>query len=65
LLPLTPAISRERAELLAKLGRTSEAIALFEALRQQSPGDRQLDIQYARLLIAAGDPGKARKVLRP
>lgn len=65
LLALSPPVSRERAELLTKLGQTSDAIAMVEALRQQSPRDRQLDIQLARLLIAAGDPGRARKVLRP
>ena len=65
LLVLSPPLSRDRAELLAKLGQTHDAIAMFERLRQQSPGDRQLDIQLSRLLIAAGDPGRARKVLQP
>lgn len=65
LLALSPPLSRERAELLAKLGQTSDAIAILETLRQRSPGDRQVNVQLARLLVAAGDPGRARKVLQP
>ncbi|UZW56248.1 hypothetical protein NUH86_05565 [Sphingobium sp. JS3065] len=62
---VTPPLSVERAELLTRLGRTSEAMATVEALRRASPHDRKLDIMLARLLITAGDPGRARKVLRP
>ena len=65
LLRLTPTQSRERATVLARLGRRSEAITLLEQLREQSPGDRQLSIQLSRLLVSAGDPGRARKVLQP
>ncbi|EPR09670.1 hypothetical protein M527_05960 [Sphingobium indicum IP26] len=64
-LALAPPLSVERAELLARLGRTAEATAIVEALRRAAPADRKLDIMLARLLIAAGDPGRARKVLRP
>ncbi|GAY21315.1 MULTISPECIES: hypothetical protein [Sphingobium] len=64
-LALTPPLSVERAELLTRLGRTSEATAMVEALRRATPADRKLDIMLARLLIASGDPGRARKVLRP
>lgn len=61
----SPARSRERAEILEMLGRTPEAIAVVETLRQDSPGDKRLAIIHARLLVAAGDPGRARKVLQP
>lgn len=57
--------SIERAELLNRLGRTSDAMAMVETLRQTSPNDRRLKIMLSRLLIASGDPGRARKVLRP
>ncbi|WP_232307478.1 tetratricopeptide repeat protein [Sphingobium chungbukense] len=57
--------SIERAELLNRLGRTSDAMAMVETLRQATPNDRRLDIMLSRLLIASGDPGRARKVLRP
>lgn len=64
LLAITPP-SIDRADLLNRLGRTSDAMALVEMLRRVSPGDRRLDIMLSRLLIASGDPGRARKVLRP
>ena len=57
--------SRDRAELLSKLGRVSEAIATVETLRRDRSGDRQLDILLARLLVASGNPGKAQRILRP
>ncbi|AEG48518.1 hypothetical protein Sphch_0824 [Sphingobium chlorophenolicum L-1] len=65
LLAVTPPLSLERAELLTRLGRTSEAMAVAEALRGASPQDRRIDILLARLLIAKGDPGRARKLLQP
>ena len=65
LLMLTPDPSRERATILARLDRQSEAISLLERLRQQSPDDRLLKIQLSRLLVSAGNPGRARKVLQP
>lgn len=65
LLAVTPPLSVEQAELLTRLGRTSDAMATVEALRKATPHDRKLDIMLARLLITAGDPGRARKVLQP
>ncbi|WP_313806472.1 hypothetical protein [Sphingobium sp.] len=65
LLALAPSPSVEQAELLTRLGRTSQAMAMVEALRKATPHDRKLDIMLARLLINAGNPGRARKVLRP
>lgn len=59
----TPAGSRARAELLDRLGRRAEAIALVEALRAVAPQDPGLAALHARLLIAQGQPGRARTVL--
>lgn len=64
-LAVTPPVSVERAEILEQLGRTGEALTLVQTLRQTSPGNRHLEAMNGRLLIAAGDPGRARKVLRP
>jgi hypothetical protein len=65
LLATMPAPSVERVELLTRIGRTSDAMAMVETLRATAPKDRRLDIMLARLLIASGDPGRARKMLRP
>lgn len=59
----TPADSRAAAELLDRLGRRREAVTLVERLRQATPNDRQLIALQARLLIADGQPGRARMVL--
>ncbi len=59
----TPSASRARVELLDRLGRRSEAVALVERLRQAAPADRSLVALHARLLIAQGQPGRARTVL--
>ena len=59
----TPAQSRARVELLDRLGRRSEAVTLVEALRVAAPQDRALAALQARLLIAQGQPGRARTVL--
>ncbi|WP_150291408.1 tetratricopeptide repeat protein [Sphingobium estronivorans] len=64
LLAVTPP-SIEQAELLNRLGRTSDAMAMVEMLRRASPNDRRLDIMLSQLLIATGNPGRARKVLQP
>ncbi|MCW1381900.1 hypothetical protein OLX02_03605 [Novosphingobium sp. KCTC 2891] len=64
-LAATPPATPERAELLEQLGRTNEALALVQSLRQSAPGNRKLEAMNGRLLIAAGDPGRARKVLKP
>lgn len=59
----TPPQSRARAELLDRLGRRAEAVTLVEALRVEAPQDRALAALQARLLIAQGQPGRARTVL--
>lgn len=59
----TPADSRAYAELLDRLGRRREAAALVERLRRTTPADRQLVALQARLLIADGQPGRARMLL--
>lgn len=64
LLAVTPP-SIGQAQLLNRLGRTSDAMAMAEMLRRASPNDRRLDILLSQLLIATGNPGRARKVLQP
>ncbi|WP_176591037.1 lipopolysaccharide assembly protein LapB [Sphingobium sp. EM0848] len=64
LLTVTPP-SIEQAQLLNRLGRTSDAMAMVEMLRRASPNDRRLNIMLSQLLIASGNPGRARKVLQP
>lgn len=59
----TPQDSRARVELLDRLGRKAEALALVERLRADAPQDRSLAALNARLLIAQGQPGRARTVL--
>ncbi len=59
----TPADSKARVEILEKLGRRSEAVVLVETLRSEMPRDRSLAALHARLLIAQGQPGRARTVL--
>ncbi len=55
--------SRAGAELLEKLGRRGDAIRMVEDLRTETPRDRSLVALHARLLIAHGQPGRAREVL--
>lgn len=64
-LAATPAPSFDRAEILEQLGRTDEALALVQTLRRAAPADARLKAAAGRLLVAAGDPGKARKVMQP
>ncbi|KQT31323.1 hypothetical protein ASG29_15295 [Sphingomonas sp. Leaf412] len=64
-LAATPAPTRERAELLDRLGRRQEAMRIVAGLRADAPDDRALAAMQARLLIAAGRPGEARAVLAP
>ena len=59
----TPPDSRARAELLDRLGRRAEAVAAVERLRANAPQDRTLVALHARLLIAQGQPGRAKLVL--
>ncbi len=62
-LAATPQPGRTRAELLDRLGRGREAVAMVERLREADPADRALANLHARLLIAQGEPGRARTVL--
>ncbi|MCK8457496.1 tetratricopeptide repeat protein [Sphingomonas faeni] len=59
----TPADSKIRVDILEKLGRRTEAVALVETLRAETPRDRSLAALHARLLIAQGQAGRARTVL--
>ena len=61
----TPADSKARAEILERLGRRAEAVALVETLRAETPRDTSLAALHARLLIAQGQAGRARTVLAP
>ncbi|MCT8002917.1 hypothetical protein NZL82_13630 [Sphingomonas sanguinis] len=60
-----PPGGRTRAELLDRLGRQAEALELVSTLRRESPRDPELAALQARLLIASGQPGRARAVLTP
>lgn len=60
-----PPGGRTRAELLDRLGRRAEALQLVETLRRSAPRDAELAALQARLLIASGQPGRARAVLIP
>lgn len=59
----TPSPSRGAVELLERLGRRGEATAMVTRLRSTRPDDRALAALHARLLIAQGEPGRAREVL--
>jgi hypothetical protein len=58
-LPDAPASLRSRAELLARLGRTTDALVVVGQARRMKPDDRGLVALQARLLIQAGEPGRA------
>lgn len=64
-LAATPEPSRERADLLDRLGRRDEALLILAGLRADAPRDRALAAMHARILLAAGRPGQARAVLAP
>lgn len=51
------------ANLLNRLGKVDEAVALFEGLRKLRPNDRQLKADYAAMLIENGRLKEARHVL--
>ncbi|RZM07462.1 MAG: tetratricopeptide repeat protein, partial [Sphingomonas sp.] len=59
----TPADSKARVDILEKLGRRADALALVERLRAETPRDQSIAAQHARLLIAQGQAGRARTVL--
>ncbi len=51
------------ANLLNRLGKVDDAVALFEGLRKRRPADRQLRADYASMLIENGRLPEARRVL--
>ncbi|MBP2315779.1 tetratricopeptide repeat protein [Azospirillum soli] len=51
------------ANLLNRLGKVDDAVALFEGLRKLRPNDRQLKADYAAMLIENGRLKEARRVL--
>lgn len=51
------------ANLLNRLGKVDDAVALFEGLRKRRPADRQLKADYASMLIENGRLPEARRVL--
>jgi len=53
-----------RANLLRRLGKTEEAVALMDALVRQRPGDDGLRADFADLLIESGDLRRARTILQ-
>jgi hypothetical protein len=61
----TPPDSRARAEILDRLGRRRDALKIVAALRSDAPSDRALAAMHARLLVADGQPARARAVLAP
>lgn len=58
-----PDAEQAEANLLHRLGHVEEAVALFERLRRQRPGDRQLKADYVSMLIENGRLKEARHVL--
>jgi predicted Zn-dependent protease len=61
----TPPGTREQAELLESLGRLPQALVVVDGLIDARPADRSLTAYKARLLLANGQPGRARKILQP
>ncbi|KQN19483.1 hypothetical protein ASE86_13535 [Sphingomonas sp. Leaf33] len=59
----TPAPSKTAVELLDRVGRRADATQMIADLRRRNPGDRTLAALHARLLIAQGEPGRAREIL--
>ncbi|WP_281684127.1 tetratricopeptide repeat protein [Thalassobaculum salexigens] len=53
-----------RANLLRRLGRTAEAVALMDKLVRQRPEDEGLRADFADLLIESGDLRRARSILK-
>lgn len=64
-LAATPGATIDRARLLEQLGRFDEALPLVRGLQRATPTDRRLQAMAGRLLVATGDPGRARKELQP
>jgi tetratricopeptide (TPR) repeat protein len=61
--PATPRGQWLRALTLARLGRGTEAIAVFDKLRQAYPQDQKILEDYAAMLIEQGRAAEARRLL--
>ncbi len=57
------ATEQAEANLLNRLGKVDDAVALFEGLRKRRPNDRQLKADYVSMLIENGRVQEARRVL--
>ncbi|WP_298375486.1 tetratricopeptide repeat protein [Azospirillum sp.] len=57
------AVTQTEANLLNRLGKVDDAVALFEGLRKQRPENTQLKADFASLLIENGRLPEARRVL--
>ena len=60
----SPAVDRSRAEDLARAGRTTEAIDLFERIVNSNPGDIEAQLSLARLFLRAGRTADAEAAFR-
>ncbi|WP_448204817.1 tetratricopeptide repeat protein [Azospirillum sp. sgz302134] len=56
-------VVQTEANILHRLGKVDDAVALFETLRKLRPTDRQLKADYASMLIESGRLTEARRVL--
>ncbi|MFD1627029.1 tetratricopeptide repeat protein [Azospirillum griseum] len=57
------AVTQTEANLLNRLGKVDDAVALFEGLRRQRPDDKQLRADFVSLLVENGRLPEARRVL--
>lgn len=62
--PQSPAVDRSHAEVLARSGRTAEAIELFERIVAGNPADVEARLWLARLLLRAGRTADAEAAFR-
>ncbi|HEY0835299.1 MAG TPA: tetratricopeptide repeat protein, partial [Azospirillum sp.] len=60
----TDAVKQAQANLLHRVGRVDESVALFEELRRRRPTDRQLRADYAAMLIENRRLKEAQHVLK-
>lgn len=59
-----PDVGRSRAQALQRIGRHSEALAVFNRLLQHQPGEPGLWVEAAQCLFATGQVAGARELLR-
>jgi len=60
----TDSVKQAQANLLHRVGRVDESVALFEELRRRRPADSQLRADYAAMLIENRRLKEARHVLK-